>query len=956
MSEFEKEFPDDPDAAKKRFIRVDGARRRVLKEVKEEWKLLCKNGWLPEKSQRPDSAKERILEVAPSAHCTLLEINAERFRRIEEENWKALQRTLMIEVKKADLEQKNKHIIERHKEIEAMNQKVQEERKNVREQLFREQLERQQRKEEERMAEIRYQQQIDQQLAMQRSEEQRLARVRDKQLREKREAERVQQEQYTQHIKESIFTGQEERRLDRERVMLARDENTAARLQQQQKARADEMAERQRQKDERLRRAREDQRRQEEEMKRTTEEKMREIERQQKVLQEQRNLHSREEKAQTDNEVRQKLQRIKQTNDEFYQRKAERAEAELLAREEAAKVALQKVKDMQDRRRCMKQIRLEANQAAAMRAKKAEEHRMMRIMQDLEEKDARCEAIKKSFSALNDMRNSMKDVMEKTQYELKSEFERLKHKDKLAPNTVAAKALLVGKETLFPRLERVFGMTESAAAETPVLHLRPRRDTPSSRLVRREEKRRQQLGSPVMDLDLDSNDGNMFAFEASPGSTRHKTGKSSPDRMSPGQASSGPDTGRSRKRVATAGGGKPHSGGFVTLPIKKMTQQRLMQALRDSKDKIQRDDEIYQQGFSSRQGSPNRSRNRLSQSPSRGSVSSDDSQGRTFRTQQDQGSDNGSVPPPILNISVDPTIGRHSAPAKTDPAEVLLDTAIWTANEAIRVATARASSRATTPVVETRGTKSQGLPKEVKVVEKRKGRSRRRKKTVEDSGPDDINLPVFAFAPLGTEEKARTPGDRGSTAGKPKKFRSSMFQLSRTDVNEKAKFLAPPPGKFRREFSNDHPLAAGGKGKYSRELKRGVTPTGLSSLQPTTGSQNVANTLETAGRVERLTYRAQTKVVDADEQLEKLKKEQNDMMKQLLEVERKAEDERKKTADTVEDPEELRNLEHVFAEERRRASQRIIDQAKENDREMKQMVLALMNLGGTPSSHFAHTV
>ena len=56
---------------------------------------------------------------------------------------------------------------------------------------------------------------------------------------------------------------------------------------------------------------------------------------------------------------------------------------------------------------------------AAHRARKAKEYRMMRIAADLKNKDDRCQAIKKGFYALNHMRNSMKDIMEKTNTELK---------------------------------------------------------------------------------------------------------------------------------------------------------------------------------------------------------------------------------------------------------------------------------------------------------------------------------------------------------------------------------------------------------------------------------------------------------------------------------------------------------------------------------------------------------
>ena len=56
---------------------------------------------------------------------------------------------------------------------------------------------------------------------------------------------------------------------------------------------------------------------------------------------------------------------------------------------------------------------------AQIRAKKAEEYKLQKITADLRYKDERCEAIKKGFFALDHMRNSMKDIMEKTNHELK---------------------------------------------------------------------------------------------------------------------------------------------------------------------------------------------------------------------------------------------------------------------------------------------------------------------------------------------------------------------------------------------------------------------------------------------------------------------------------------------------------------------------------------------------------
>lgn len=146
ISEVHKDFPNDPDAALRRFDRIDGARRRVLGQVVEEWKRLVSINWKP-KVDRPKSAKEAILEVNPEAHCTLLEIQAQRFRKIEQENWNAYERMLRMELKKADAEVKGKQILGKHEEIAANNEALRKKRMLMREALLREARDRQRQKE-----------------------------------------------------------------------------------------------------------------------------------------------------------------------------------------------------------------------------------------------------------------------------------------------------------------------------------------------------------------------------------------------------------------------------------------------------------------------------------------------------------------------------------------------------------------------------------------------------------------------------------------------------------------------------------------------------------------------------------------------------------------------------------------------------------------------------------------
>ena len=56
-----------------------------------------------------------------AAHCTLLEIQAAKFRKIEEDQFNELQRLLKIQLMKADEEMKHKRIVEKHMEIQMAN-------------------------------------------------------------------------------------------------------------------------------------------------------------------------------------------------------------------------------------------------------------------------------------------------------------------------------------------------------------------------------------------------------------------------------------------------------------------------------------------------------------------------------------------------------------------------------------------------------------------------------------------------------------------------------------------------------------------------------------------------------------------------------------------------------------------------------------------------------------------
>lgn len=232
-----------------------------------------------------------------------------------------------------------------------------------------------------------------------------------------------------------------------------------------------------------------------------------------------------------------------------------------------------------------------------------------------------------------------------------------------------------------------------------------------------------------------------------------------------------------------------------------------------------------------------------------------------------------------------------------------------------------------------------------------------RSKSVENTSPDQLNhhdpndpkLPVYPFV-AGAEyaEKEYEEGKKSPT----NPLRKSREKL-RTDVNDKAKYLATPPGRFRREFSLDHPYAPGGKGKYKKEIDKGLKPTGIdlgdltrmNEAKSKNMTSDVEETIKLADKVEKLTYEAQTSVIDPEKAMDDLKKELNILLEAVLEEEKSAEDERIQALKSVHDPNEKQQLEKIFAEARQRASDRIVAATREYDQALKQALLKTMNLG-----------
>jgi hypothetical protein len=230
FSEFQRDFPNDSDAARRRYERVNGARMRVFAAVQKDWKRLVDTKWQPPTAARPLSAKETIIPVSQQAHCTLLEQQAERFRKIEQDNWDNLRRSLKLELMKADQAVKHKAIVEKHAAIEAANQNVAQERKQERDELYRQQLLREQEQCEEELKEIKRQQQLTQEESIRKAELDAENKRREKDRLEQKEYERLQSEHYTKRVRDSIVQSLENKIETRKKTSQVRAQSEEARI------------------------------------------------------------------------------------------------------------------------------------------------------------------------------------------------------------------------------------------------------------------------------------------------------------------------------------------------------------------------------------------------------------------------------------------------------------------------------------------------------------------------------------------------------------------------------------------------------------------------------------------------------------------------------------------------------------------------------------------------------
>jgi len=214
FDEFRQAYPDeDTDATLRRYERIDAARKRILSSVIAEWQKLCESGWTPQK-ELPRTTGETIIEIEdPSSYCTVLELQAARFRKMEQQQWKVMRKMLFKEISNAAEQLRNKRIIEKQENIYQRHVKDENDKEHTRAMIRREELKIRQQNEQKRMDEIRLSQaRAAEELNAKQAEEEE-KRLEARRLRAQKEAERLRRAEFTRQLKNAII-GKMEARLE----------------------------------------------------------------------------------------------------------------------------------------------------------------------------------------------------------------------------------------------------------------------------------------------------------------------------------------------------------------------------------------------------------------------------------------------------------------------------------------------------------------------------------------------------------------------------------------------------------------------------------------------------------------------------------------------------------------------------------------------------------------------
>jgi len=464
IDEFRKDAPDDPDAAQRRFERIDGARRRMMTNVMTEWKCLMDADWQPGPKKRPTSAKESILKVRPEVHSQLLELQAERFRKMEMQSFNEMQRMLAITIMKADMEVKSKAIMDMHAEAKEAGNEHAQRMQEKRAALLQKQLEERNQRDAEEAVRVKEIQIEEAKLHRKKLADHEKRLLKEKEGRERRETERLQREQFTKELKASIMDGMNAKADSKKKLQDLKNAESEARKHEQEEERKRNEVKRRREQEKRQDKSRAEALAKSEEARQKMLDALSADEMKRQRIFEMQELQRREKMDTAEAVNAGKAALIAHIKTTGVEEKAEKTLQELRFKEQLAKQELEKVAKAKEKRMQLKAIRQEAYDLSAMRQHKADQYKIEKAKHDIMVKNDKCQAIQDGFKALSHMRNKMKDIMDRTNVALKHEIHVLQHKGILSPDKVMQKAMEVTQGSLFPKLKGTFGLVEPVEA------------------------------------------------------------------------------------------------------------------------------------------------------------------------------------------------------------------------------------------------------------------------------------------------------------------------------------------------------------------------------------------------------------------------------------------------------------------------------------------------------------
>jgi len=477
--EFVRAFPGDDEAALRRYERVDAARRRILISVTEEWRAICEAevaGRVRNNNLHfPPGGAETI--IAPdTGPITLLEVYAARFRMVEQQQWKCLQKMLFKEIRNAAYDQKSKLILQKHESLGNQNQANKKMREKALEDHRRDVHEEAVRKQKELDAEMKHQQAVALEEALQHKLKMKLNIKRERAAQQDRHEERLRREEYFIGQKNEKFQTMEDGAKKKAQQLLKKEQELQERMRAEKDKKDAEHLEKKEAHEAKLLKARND-------LEKIASDKLTNV---MKIIEEkgdrigtvqaQKLEQHLIEAKESEIKAKEKHSLIKETSDNLLNSKVSKIQSELDRKSTIAQQELMRVEVERARRRAIKEIRQEAFEMCALRKKKADDHKLKKLQSVLDRNDERYSSIKEGERTLKHMRGQLQNVVLKSRLDLLDDIQRLNSHDQLSPENIVDSVYDHTSKILLPRLEQTFGGNTSS----PTAEEAPRAKTASS--------------------------------------------------------------------------------------------------------------------------------------------------------------------------------------------------------------------------------------------------------------------------------------------------------------------------------------------------------------------------------------------------------------------------------------------------------------------------------------------